>query len=1097
MRANYDQYLNEIIRNYLESDLHNGGIRIVRCYDAIDADKNSITELISAYELDAVVLFHEFKTNEIQKPFEPFLEWIREAGFSADNSGLHQIYDETNVYVPHRELLTSYLATGECKRTEKPIISEIEYETVRMTDSLIRMINFIFRKKPVIMILNNLNYAEKSTIDILLRFIENKNNNISILASYNEANVIHEYKKQSWDLFIEKIEKNNFLVVGDMDDEQEISVKHKRIEKKYQFKGENDLKKIVNLVNMLAIGEAEYYIRKLFHMTGKRQVTDTDILIEIHSIYSYVSMCNNNTKNAFLMCKKMSEIKGFSKNQKAKFTCHYLLALIHANDSQRERSYGHVAQCLKIAEKENSKEMLFEAKLLKYMTWHGIWKDVFEWDKEIELDETFLKECEERKQYNHLAYLYFFTNFSSNIMHAEDRDKSFKCYESEYFKKGMKYAEMLDNDRCIFKLWQKIIIYSTSNGRYENLEYYYQRCLKICYKNNDKHEEAEIYNGIAYDFLVLGRYEKADEYLKKSLKIMLELKNTNVLLETLYNISLNALLIKDYETVIYYVNHFLKIMKLLGIERIRICNITKIYGILAIAYIKLGRVYDAKVYIKKMQMVLRHLLDTDIEPDYEYWEDDIFLYQMIIGMIYKNEKNYSVSEKTFEKGIELWKTFNNKQNYIFINYIMEYADLYNKLYNENKKSEIVELGMSFCDENNYEYQKVLLERYTRLNDIDEISEYGSIERIDERTMDEIMNLMYMKGIETELQEKNKALLFLETWVEHINKEDDTFEEVVENVMSTMQNAYDLDRILWYRDEGEGKYTIIFADEYLKLNDRQLGEISEYFKAKKEPVVLNRNENEFDKNDTLLKIFGFHEISSIIGIPVASSEETIDILIVSRNKIANFIGNITMLDQDDAGIILAAFQQIIDAGKREVLRMELEKNSVTDLLTGILNRQGMKQYIGTEINELKKFTVLYMDLDNFKFCNDNFGHNVGDEVLKCFAYMLKDIIDDSGKIIRYGGDEFIAIIPEKDEQYGEIIAKKIFKKLEENKGFYNDIIRAYGREITISKEHRISCSVGISFGTCSVPEDIDKILKRADAALYDVKNSGKNSYIINV
>ena len=47
-------------------------------FKEIDADKNSITELISAYELDAVVLFHEFKTNEIQKPFEPFLEWIRE-----------------------------------------------------------------------------------------------------------------------------------------------------------------------------------------------------------------------------------------------------------------------------------------------------------------------------------------------------------------------------------------------------------------------------------------------------------------------------------------------------------------------------------------------------------------------------------------------------------------------------------------------------------------------------------------------------------------------------------------------------------------------------------------------------------------------------------------------------------------------------------------------------------------------------------------------------------------------------------------------------------------------------------------------------------
>lgn len=209
----------------------------------------------------------------------------------------------------------------------------------------------------------------------------------------------------------------------------------------------------------------------------------------------------------------------------------------------------------------------------------------------------------------------------------------------------------------------------------------------------------------------------------------------------------------------------------------------------------------------------------------------------------------------------------------------------------------------------------------------------------------------------------------------------------------------------------------------------------------------------------------------------------------------------MLDRDDSAIILTAFKQIIDARKREILRTELEKNSITDLLTGISNRQGMKQFIESEIKKKKKirkrFTVMYMDLDNFKYCNDNFGHNVGDEVLKCFASMLKDIIGSAGKIIRYGGDEFIAIIPEKDEQYGEEIARGIFDRLRENKGFYEDIIRVYGKKLLIDNEHRVSCSVGISSGICSNPLDIEKVLKKADMALYDVKNDGKNGYNIKL
>jgi diguanylate cyclase (GGDEF)-like protein len=113
----------------------------------------------------------------------------------------------------------------------------------------------------------------------------------------------------------------------------------------------------------------------------------------------------------------------------------------------------------------------------------------------------------------------------------------------------------------------------------------------------------------------------------------------------------------------------------------------------------------------------------------------------------------------------------------------------------------------------------------------------------------------------------------------------------------------------------------------------------------------------------------------------------------------------------------------------------------------------------------------------------------------FSAMLKSIVGEDGIVVRYGGDEFIIIIPNKNVNYGESIANKIFRNIGYNRGFVKAIESTITGKISISDENRITCSIGIASGVVKEYDDISVILKKADKALYAVKNGSKHDYKI--
>jgi diguanylate cyclase (GGDEF)-like protein len=155
----------------------------------------------------------------------------------------------------------------------------------------------------------------------------------------------------------------------------------------------------------------------------------------------------------------------------------------------------------------------------------------------------------------------------------------------------------------------------------------------------------------------------------------------------------------------------------------------------------------------------------------------------------------------------------------------------------------------------------------------------------------------------------------------------------------------------------------------------------------------------------------------------------------------------------------------------------------DTLTGLPNRRLFIEDLEQKIKEQKryqrKFAVMYMDMDNFKKINDTFGHDVGDELLKQFAQRIKSSMRETDVIARIGGDEFTILLSEiRGQRSAAIVAEKILESLQNPWKINNHVF------ITTS-------SIGITINRDN--DDEENLLKRADIALYQAKNNGKNNY----
>ena len=164
---------------------------------------------------------------------------------------------------------------------------------------------------------------------------------------------------------------------------------------------------------------------------------------------------------------------------------------------------------------------------------------------------------------------------------------------------------------------------------------------------------------------------------------------------------------------------------------------------------------------------------------------------------------------------------------------------------------------------------------------------------------------------------------------------------------------------------------------------------------------------------------------------------------------------------------------------------VQRQAITDDLTGLVNRRRFIEALDAEIERARQFgsalTIVLADLDNFKQVNDEFGHHGGDVVLRAFADLIRSHVRDVDVSGRIGGEEFAILLPDTDAGGASRVAERMRRSL---------------NEVAIPLSDGAAIHVASSFGVAELGPDQsgDDLLRAADAALYRAKDAGKNRVV---
>jgi diguanylate cyclase (GGDEF)-like protein len=168
-----------------------------------------------------------------------------------------------------------------------------------------------------------------------------------------------------------------------------------------------------------------------------------------------------------------------------------------------------------------------------------------------------------------------------------------------------------------------------------------------------------------------------------------------------------------------------------------------------------------------------------------------------------------------------------------------------------------------------------------------------------------------------------------------------------------------------------------------------------------------------------------------------------------------------------------------AAKVHRLYQEMKLAARSDSLTGVANQGSFRESLRMEVGRMRRhidpFTVVYMDLDNFKMANDQYGHQVGDEMLRSIAAEFKCQLRSTDIVARVGGDEFALILPSTATGQAQAVVTKLRDAL-----------------IELMRRRRWPMTISMGVVTCMAPpESAEQITSMADDLLYAVKSSTKN------
>lgn len=1017
------------------------------CYLAVN--ESIIQDILDEIKKDFIVV----DLAENVSPFKPFLNIINEYKPSVDL--LRKVS-----YSIQTESFVSYFSTGTAvERYDLPVENETSYEINQFIKAIIALIKELNTKKFFFMNAQNI-YSDSIE---LLKQLEKEDFNGKMIFTFHAS--LNHTPKTVLNFLEEYSTHRNFLFLKERTIHQDYALPYSLDEHEYHFNGSSsfeerlfsDFKLTFNMLHNNRIFMSLEQLKVQVEWITKNLSEFTFSAYQNRILYFEIAldyMACDMEDDAILY---LNDVTESSADDDLTTAAYFYLSSIFYHKKSGEFAKKYALQARERL--EYKKDSAYYA-LLTMLE--------FQFAKRSDGEFAKRKYIEALEQLDSHGFLNNYISTGLSIPWQLINDTKSRPFIEHHIEHCMDIAKKIGNQHLFSTACHWKGIMHSHYGESEQAMHWYNECNKIRTEIGELGPMINIRNGLSYESLCRAKYTDAYNLVNEIIKNLYNVSDYSKVIDVMKNISYALFFSRHYETAhecFVLLLHFLHIFNLEeSTNNSFLPSSMDILAFKTIIDISNGDIIHAQLNYSQLEQNEENLTMED-KP----------LLPFIRALLYAEDGLYTEAEESLATSAENFFAIKSAQAHKVCFIYYEFAIAMQRLGQKYLCEKYLERGHELAEEKGFEY-------YTKGKKSITVEDYlNGVEKFDELKID----LTFLN------EKAEKELLLTQL---HMRIHDYQFLNKVKtnNVKSSNIKKY-IQNSLQYIFE----YTL--AESVLMCEKKD----GKYYTIQS----ISRSDRFKMKSTTLKKLFTSsfdRELSQFVYKP--------------EHRL--YFGNISQYGFNYALIIVPSEQSILSAENMTTLNIALnsiqsqitiykqDENliflSTTDTLSLLNNRHALQQYIICESDKVRRYilrkniqlqvAIAFLDLDNFKFYNDTFGHNSGDMLISCFAKLLKETCRQIDFISRFGGDEFVIVMLDTNEEETKRVFDRLYEKLKQADFFVPNLKQLLGvNTLEIPAKRLLGFSMGVSTNfDIEDHSDLNKVLENADKALYYSKENCKGN-----
>lgn len=617
--------------------------------------------------------------------------------------------------------------------------------------------------------------------------------------------------------------------------------------------------------------------------------------------------------------------------------------------------------------------------------------------------------------------------------------------------------------------WKGII--HSHYGERDDAMYWYNECNRIRTDINELGPLMNIRNGLSYESMCRALYKDAYNLVNDIVKNLYNLNDYSRIIDCLKNISYALFYSHHYEEAERILDLLLSILHMFNMEEQTNNSFLPTTNDILIFKTIINLDKNDKIRSKINYYKIAQTPETITSEDKP-------LLNFIKALLYAEDRLFEQAEDCFEKSIQEFRQITNSQAHkiVFINY--EFAKCMQKLKRPDLAEKYMSQGHKIAAENKFEYYTKNKESLTVEEYLDGIEKYDDL-KIDIAFLEEKAE---KESLLTQLHKRIHDYQFLSK-IRSSDTKTKNIKKYIENSMMAVFE-YTLADGVFLCEISDSKFSTVFKScrqKNIKVSAATWKTLFEESNSRDNAQLIYKQEHEL----FFANISQFDFKFAVAIIPSKQNPLTSDYINTLNIALSTIQSQLTIFKQDENLLFL----------------------STTDQLSLLHNRHALQQYISMESDKIRRYeqrkstriqtAVAFLDLDNFKFYNDTFGHTAGDLLISSFAKLLTDTCRQIDFISRFGGDEFVIVMADTNVEESKRVYQRLEEALIKKQHFIPDLEKLLGTtELNIPKNRYLGFSMGVSTNyDVNDCQNLEEVMRNADKALYYSKEHGKGSLTI--